>query len=319
MKINIFENYPKLKSELDQVKIVIDQQLTTDQVKFSEAVKNSFNENSKMIRPALALIASSYQKKDRKQAINLAAAMEILHVATLIHDDIIDNSQLRRGKPTIHTTHDVGFAVICGDYLYAKSYQLLFETQNLNALQYMGGNVVKMCFGEVEQYLERHNNEITVEKYFSIIEKKTASFFQINCVLGARLAKCSEKQVETLKQFGYYLGILFQLQDDLLDFEKSDDQLGKPSLSDVKRGNYSLPIIIAMQKDTSLKSYMNTNSTIDFDVIMKSITETNALDIVREYCGKYSLLVKKQLQLIDHAEVREKMSFLVDKIIIREF
>lgn len=317
MNANIFDKQADLKKELNEVKSLIDKKLSTDQVEFSQIVKNSFNENSKMIRPALALICASYKSANRQQAISLAAAMEMLHVATLIHDDIIDNSDYRRGKEAIQKSHGVGYAVICGDYLFAKSYQMLFENNKAASIKLMGNNVVKMCFGEVEQYYQRHNHTITVEKYLSIIEKKTAAFFESNCVLGAKLANCHKKEVETLKKFGHDLGMIFQIQDDILDFEKSQSQIGKPALSDLNRGNFSLPLIIAMQNDTELADYLSCHEVYDIPYVLDVIEKTQALDKAKAYYQAYMDSIIVHLANVTNDDVRDKLKIVVDVVIER--
>lgn len=318
MKNLIYDRIPNLEVNLNKVSDVINIQLNTSEVVFTDTVKQMFNKNSKMVRPALVLISSMYQKKVIKQAIDLAAAVELFHVATLIHDDIIDEAKLRRNQKTIHEKYDVGFAVICGDYLFSKAFQLVFETQDLNSISLMGNNITKIVFGEVEQYLDKYNEDISITRYLDVIEKKTASFFATSLVLGGRLAKAPQAELNTLEKFGTALGMIFQIQDDLLDFE-NESTIGKSSMSDIKRGTYSLPIIIALSKSLEFKNYITTTEEdYDFKYIVDQLHHTNALAETQQYLDDYYSKCQDYLNQLRNDEVRTNLASLVSTLIIRK-
>lgn len=318
MKTTIYDNYPKLKNDLVEVTKLIDSNLVTSEESFTTVIQKVFNENSKLIRPALCLIAASYNKKVNNTAISLAAAIEMMHVASLIHDDIIDKAKTRRNQATINEEYDEGYAVICGDYLFSKSFQLVFETQNLKGISKMGSNVTTMVFGEVEQYLDKYDEDISIERYFSIIDKKTASFFATSLVLGANLAQIKQDEIDVLESIGRNMGILFQIQDDILDFS-SEEQIGKSSKSDILRGVYSLPLIIALEKSDSLKQYLQNNKhTLDFDYILNQIKINNALEITTNYIDEYYKKIIEEINLLSNTNVQEMLLSLVQQLINRK-
>ena len=314
----IFDDYPDLVQELNQVYVLINQRLQSSEEKFTNLITSIFNENSKMIRPALCLIGASYNKKVLDKAISLAAAIEMMHVASLVHDDIIDQAKLRRNQPTINSQFDDGYAVICGDYLFAKAYEIVIETQDIDRIAKMSLNLTTLIFGEVEQYLDRYNEEINVERYLSIINKKTATFLSTSLVLGAHLAKIKAEEIDILDEVGHAMGMLFQIQDDLLDFE-TIDQIGKSSKSDVLRGTYSLPIIIAIEENNELKQYLKDNKTnLDYDYFMEQILKTNALSITENYIDEYHQKCLIEIDKLSNQDVQEKLRHLVSKLMKRK-
>ena len=317
MRSKIYAELPGLNDDLDQVLGVINKKLESSEEKFSKIVCARFNGNSKLIRSALVLIGASYKSSVKEKALNLAAAIEMLHVASLIHDDIIDEARLRRNLPTINYEYDDGYAVICGDYLFSKSFQLIFETQDLKSISLMGSNVTTMVFGEVEQYLDKYNEKISIERYLAIIEKKTASFFATSLVLGARLAQVNEKESQLLENFGKSLGMLFQIQDDLLDFA-SVDQIGKSSQSDLKRGTYSLPVIIALNKDKQLIEILQQQE-INFTEVLTIINKTKALEDTKEYIQQYYQDCLTILAALTNKTVSNHLKILMEKVLKRNY
>lgn len=317
MSNNLYDNFPELKNNLQEVSNLIQLKLETSEEKFSETVQRVFNKNSKMIRPALCLIAASPNKKIRKKAIRLAAAIELMHVASLVHDDIIDNAKVRRNLPTINYEFDDGYAVICGDYLFAKSFELIVENKLSKNFALMTDNLTTMVFGEVEQYLDKFDEEISIERYFSIISKKTASFFSTSLVLGANLAKLKEEEIELLENVGKSMGILFQIQDDLLDFS-DESQIGKSSMSDINRGIYSLPVIIALEKSTEFKSYLKHSKEYDFTYILETLKKTDSLVITNNYIDDYYHKTMDDIHKLSNKEVVKMLEHLINNLMNRK-
>ncbi|MFV0423948.1 MAG: polyprenyl synthetase family protein [Bacilli bacterium] len=305
---NIFSKYEKLNNDLKLVKEVIYQELNTEEVEFNKTIKKYFNGNAKLIRPAFVLIAASY-KDDYKSKENIisAASAEMLHVATLIHDDIIDDAKLRRGVSTIHNDYDAGYAVICGDYLYAKSYQLLFRNASLSALKYVSEKVCNMAFGEVEQYIEKYNHELTIDKYLEITANKSAAFFQSNLIIGAKLAGISKDEEEVLADFGLNYGMMFQVQDDILDYINVTDS--KPIKNDLKRGVFTLPLLMYMQENPEIKNYIIDEN---YDFVLKSIQESKAIPSSIDLYEMYYKNFKSILSKISSIKVVEYLNHVLD-------
>lgn len=313
MKYKFFNDNPQLSEDLEEVQKIILKQLTSDNTSFSDVIKKSFNENSKLVRPALVLIGANYNSKVKKQALSLGAAVEMMHVASLIHDDIIDEAKIRRAIPTINEQYDNGYAVICGDFLFSKSFELIFKTQDLKGISLMGTNVTNMVFGEVEQYLNRFNLDMSIDDYLSIIDKKTANFMATSLVLGANLAMVNENEKKKLENVGRYLGIYFQLQDDLLDFSQ-ENIIGKSSQTDIKRGTYSLPLIITLQKDNELKDYLKTSDEFDYQYVYNKLSEYDAFNISQNYIDDYYQKINKTIEALSNNAVKEQLYYLLKKL-----
>lgn len=313
MKISFFNDNLKLSDDLEVVKEIIKQEIKSDEASFTNVIEASFNENSKMVRPALVLIGASYNSRVKKKALSLAAATEMMHVASLIHDDIIDQAKMRRMQPTINEQYDDGYAVICGDYLFSKSFELIFKTQDVKGISMMGSNVTKMVFGEVEQYLNRFNINMSIEDYLAVIDKKTASFMETSLALGAHLAKVNEEEIERLKTVGRNLGIYFQLQDDLLDFYK-ENIIGKSSQTDIKRGNYSLPLIITLQKDNELKQYLESNEEFDYDYVYQRLEKSEAFTLSETYLDDYYQKTIDSIEALAKQDVKDQLYYLLNKL-----
>ncbi len=306
----IFKEIPELNNKLSTVQKLIHEELTTDETKFSETIKAYFNANAKLIRPAFVLTAASYKDSyPNEEDIACAAAVEMLHVASLIHDDIIDNASTRRGIETVNKSHDVGYAVICGDFLYAKSYQLLFDTQNIAGLKYVGSKVCNMAFGEVMQYYEKFNSKLTVEKYLDIIASKSAALFQSNLIVGANLAGVDEKEQELLASFGLNYGLLFQIQDDILDYLNKD--MYKPIKSDLNRGIYTLPIIICTNKSDEFRTYLDSGN-IDMETVLDYIEKYSGVEESLHYLEKYYQNCCDILEKLSSDKARSNLKYILD-------
>ncbi len=209
----------------------------------------------KMLRPTLAIVsalaANPAMQSDSRlmdNVITVGAVIELIHLATLVHDDVLDESDERRGKPSVHATHGQHAAIILGDYLFARSFHLCSTLDTQATALRVGEITALVCAGEMEQMGRRDDWAMTTDDYFRIVERKTALLIGAACELGARhaVATPSKEAEQTFLQFGLLLGSAFQIQDDLLDLAGDPDALGKPSGRDIAMGKPTLPIILHM-------------------------------------------------------------------------
>jgi octaprenyl-diphosphate synthase len=192
----------------------------------------------------LSTHACGYQGR---QHINLAAIIEFIHTATLLHDDVVDESDLRRGKESAHAVWGNAASVLVGDFLYSRSFQMMVEIDSMRVMEVLSDATNTIAEGEVEQLLNMHDPEISQESYFSVIEKKTAKLFEAACQLGAVLA--GRPELETaMAQFGSELGAAFQVTDDVLDYMSDAETLGKNSGDDLAEGKPTLPLILCREQ-----------------------------------------------------------------------
>lgn len=201
--------------------------------------------SGKRLRPALAILAGKLGKADPTAMIHMAVGVELLHTASLVHDDVVDNSEVRRGSAALYTRVGNALAVLVGDYLFAQSARRCVATNDLGVIALFARTLENMCQGQIRE-ASRGNNphlKVTREEYYQTIADKTASLFVLACEGGALLAGLEETQIVAMRTFGQQLGLAFQLVDDLLDFEGDERELGKPIGSDLRQGTITLPVV----------------------------------------------------------------------------
>lgn len=266
-----------LSSVKDRMKVVI-----KDSNKFFEdALYPIVDGGGKMLRPAMVILSSEFGKSEKEKIINLAAAIEILHLATLVHDDIVDDSPKRRNCETIQSKFGKNYAVYTGDYLLSKALIMISDYEYTREnLKNISSAVAKICSGEILQYNSRYLVDQSLKNYLRIISGKTATLFAMSLYAGAKESDCDEKLCKDLARVGYNIGMAFQIQDDLLDYSGNPDELGKSCKIDIVSGYYTLPLILSVAKDPSklIDSAME-------DVINGSKNPSEVIDIIEKLGG----------------------------------
>ena len=251
MKIHpMWHEYPTLAPELASALTLIEKQITTNNTPVAKAIMEMINGGGTLLRPAYCLLFSRFQDTDREKMIALAAAIETLHTATLIHDDIIDKSPTRRNQVTIQKQFGPDTAVYAGDYLFVVCFKLLAHyASSLRSIQQDSGSMEKILKGELDQMATRYQTQITINDYLKQVSGKTGQLFALSCFVGAYESGGTTNFAKTAEKIGMNIGIAFQLLDDILDYTSDGETLGKPVYEDVRSGVYSAPLILAMQRD----------------------------------------------------------------------
>ena len=246
----IQEDLVKVENELESV----------SKVGFSwlaELLNYSLSNSGKGIRPALTLLSGKFYHYNLDTILPMATAVEVLHIATLVHDDAIDKSSVRRGKPTLYKLWGEDKAVLLGDYLFAKAGELTATTQNLRAIKLFAQTLRTISTGELAQTFTAFNLEQTYEQYIQRISHKTAALFVLATESGGALSEAPEQSIKILNEYGYNLGIAFQIVDDILDFIGTEEEMGKPTGSDLAQGTLTLPAMLILERypeDNPVKS-----------------------------------------------------------------
>lgn len=214
----------------------------------ADILNHTIVSSGKRIRPALTLLSGKLFNYRLDKLIPMAAAVELLHTATLVHDDTLDNSKMRRGKPTVSSLWSGSIAVLVGDYLFANSARMVTSTGNIRVISLFAQTLATICNGELAQNFTAYNVNQTRHHYFRRIGDKTASLFSAATESGAILGEAPLHEVEALKNYGYNLGIAFQVVDDILDFTGEAAELGKPVASDLLQGTLTLPAILLLER-----------------------------------------------------------------------
>ena len=252
-KFTFWDSFPQVQKDMIEINQIILKHINSVPGLLGQALEDTFAVPGKMLRPACVMLFGAFgpdatQKHDDLQKI--ATSIETLHNATLIHDDIIDESSMRHGRPSIQTKYGKHIAVYAGDYLFALSLTLLSENaQSLHSVIADGKTMQNILVGETEQYNNAYNINISEKEYLNQIKGKTGVLFGLACFIGAYESGIKVTKALKAKQFGEYLGQAFQLRDDILDYKTTSSTFKKPVLLDVKDGIYSGPLIFALQND----------------------------------------------------------------------
>ena len=209
--------------------------------------KHLVEAGGKRLRPALYFMCAQNRACDTEKLVPMAVAIELIHMATLVHDDVIDNSAIRRGKPTVNSCWGNHSSVLIGDYLFAKAFSLVANKVSNQMLKVLTDVICSMCEGEINQNCSTFNADQVENDYFGRIAQKTADFIAASCELGALAAQLPSSEVQAFREYGYSLGMAFQITDDILDITASSEQLGKPVGNDLRQGIVTLPVIYALQ------------------------------------------------------------------------
>ena len=291
----------------------------------SELSNHLINAGGKRLRPLLTLAASDLCNYSGASHIKLAAAIECIHTATLLHDDVVDESFQRRGKPTANILWDNQSSVLVGDYLFSKSFQLMVETDSLKVLSILADASSTISEGEILQLSAVRNIKTDESAYFKIIEGKTAALFAAATEVGAVISNVEDKEADALANFGKALGISFQITDDLLDYVGSEEVLGKNIGDDFKEGKVTLPLIKAISKSSKeekrfweevINKGMQKSSDLEHALLL--MRQHNVFDETRSEAIKWSKKARNYLDIFPESKTKvilqELTYFVVERI-----
>ena len=281
------------------------------------------NISGKMIRAKILLLSAfsgTNWKNNKERICKLAAMVELTHLASLIHDDIVDDSPYRRGRQSIQGKYGKDAAVFAGDFLIARVFYY-GVVENLNeAVSILAKTIENMCIGEIEQELYHYQEDISEEKYFEIIERKTAALFQAACSIGARESVCSKELTQKLELFVRNLGLMFQIKDDILDFTSNSKDLGKETHKDFQNGIYTFPVIMALKNFKSkevLEPIMKKNRVekLSLEEIIQLEKYITSFGGIEASYKKIEALSKANRQLIKELGEKSEVSLYLEKIL----
>ena len=271
---------------MGEVNTVIRQQLYSEVPLVNQVSEYIISAGGKRIRPVLVLlIANAYAYKGTAHH-SLAAVIEFIHTATLLHDDVVDESSLRRGKETANALFGNAASVLVGDFLYSRAFQMMVTVGNARVMQIVADATNVIAEGEVLQLLNMHNPDVNEEDYLRVIRSKTAKLFEAAAQLGALISGADEAGIEAAGEYGRSLGTAFQLIDDVLDYAGDAAEIGKNVGDDLREGKPTLPLIYLMENGTPeqrelVRSCIEQGDEQHFDAILAAITSSGALDYTR--------------------------------------
>lgn len=309
---SFWNSYSGLQTELESVTQLMTEQIHLRNKEIEVALLESISTGGKMIRPAYTLLFSKFgDTKHTDRTIAVAAAVELLHTATLIHDDIIDDSPLRRGTQSLQSKYGKDVAVYAGDYLFTICFRLLStyaDTQEEIEVNTRG--MERILMGELDQMYLRYNNKMSIRDYLTQISGKTAQLFALACYSGALSGGLSEKSSRNAYYIGSHIGMSFQIMDDILDYSQTTEVFGKPVLEDVRQGIYTAPLIFAIQENSiQLKKLLHKGENMteeDTKEVQRLVIELGGLEKATYLAEKYTKKAMKRIeQLPDQLEKKQ--------------
>jgi heptaprenyl diphosphate synthase len=318
--------YRHIKKDLEVVEDLLNQSMDTNQLELRESSTHLLRAGGKRMRPVFVLLSGRFgTSSTKKQVIDAAVALELIHMATLVHDDVIDNASLRRGQETVKARWDNRVAMYTGDYIISRALQIISDITIPQVHQELSKSIFLMCQGEIDQIQDLYNPDLIIKQYLSRIKRKTALLMSISCQLGALVSHASPKIVRHLKRYGYYVGMAFQLTDDVLDFTGDEKTLGKPAGSDLRQGNVTLPVIYALKnlpleerREIELFLSMKGNEPLKsrvLDLINKTGGNEFTLDLSKWYLNK----ALEELEKLPSVHEQDLLKMLAEFIVGRNY
>nr|YP_009398701.1 prenyl transferase [Kuetzingia canaliculata]ARW67887.1 prenyl transferase [Kuetzingia canaliculata] len=293
--------FQSIKQELEQLNINLKKMIEADHPILCAAAEQLFSAGGKRIRPAIVLLIAQITSSDKKISAKhkrLAEITEIIHTASLVHDDIIDNCEIRRGIDTVHSAFNNKIAVLAGDFLFAQSSWYLANLENLNVVKTISKVITDFAEGEVQQGVKSFDSQITIEDYIEKSFYKTASLIACSSKAATMLNNRDKLIQNDFYTYGKHLGLAFQIIDDILDIVGSTKNLGKPAGSDLKNGNLTAPLIFALEERPDLYKFINQEfqSEQDISIAIKLIKHTKGIQKAKDLAEEHIQLAITILQ-----------------------
>ena len=302
--------------ELEQLEITLSESINSDIKLATEVSGHIVNSGGKRIRPAICILVAKTLGYSESDLIQLASSIELLHTATLIHDDVVDESLIRRGKESIQAKWDDAHGVLVGDFVYSKAFQLMASFDNPKIIRELANATNKISEGEVLQLSMKKKSNLSEEDYFNIIDRKTAELFKVSAVTAGILCKCTKPEIDSLNNFATSLGLAFQIQDDILDYFGQENLTGKKVGKDYEEGKFTLPIILSLKtmnktNKTKLLSLFETRKIEDFAEILALMKSEKILEQLQTIFTRYSNECINELKKLPHNQYRDALENIV--------
>lgn len=315
------EGHSPVSGEMARVEQLLCEQFDSKQ-EIIRHVSEHLNRGGKRIRPLMCLLtARMLNPSDNERCVVLATAIELIHTATLLHDDVVDHSKLRRGRPVANLVWSDEACILIGDYLYSRAFQLIASLENHAVARNMSRATNIIAFGEVEQYINQSKPTLDEATYITIIREKTAVLFEASCYNSALLCAASEKTAEAVGAFGRFTGIAFQIMDDVLDY--GVDRSKKMAGDDLVDGKLTLPVIHALAHATAsdaefIRAALSKPSRDSLPEVVAILNKTGSLDYARSRARAFVKTAQTSLETLPASPFRAALAALADRMPSRE-
>lgn len=313
-----------IKEDMEAVNALILKSLYSEVALVGELGNYLINSGGKRIRPAMVLLSARACHYQGDKHYNVAAIIEFIHTATLLHDDVVDDSKMRRGKKTANAIWGNEASVLVGDFVYSRAFEMMVKVDSMRVMEILAHATNTIAEGEVMQLLNVHNADTSIESYLNVIRCKTAKLFEAGAELGALLAGAPEDQVRAMAKYGMHLGTTFQLVDDVLDYSSTADELGKNIGDDLAEGKPTLPLIYAIAHGTEeqvqvVRHAIEEGGLDDIEAVMKAVTSTGAIDYTAQLASDEAQKARDALSIFPSSPAIDALISLADYSVNRSY
>ena len=313
-----------IKSDLLAVNEVIRASLHSEVPLVNQVAGHIIQGGGKRLRPSTLLLVGGLFGPVRKEHHELAAVIEFIHTATLLHDDVVDQSTKRRNHKTANTIFGNAASVLVGDFIYSRAFQMMVKINHMKVMEVLANTTNTIAEGEVLQLLNIHNASIEDEDYLKVVYYKTAKLFESAAELGAIIGGADDNDIKVLAQFGKYMGIAFQLIDDVLDLSGNPEEIGKNLGDDLAEGKPTLPLLYAMKKGSDeqkniIRAAIENGGLTELESVLNAVKETKALEYVRELAKEEIEKGEKLIQHITSSIYKDALLALTQFVTTRDY
>jgi heptaprenyl diphosphate synthase len=323
--MNLQEIYRDLKEDLQHVEKALERAIASKVPELQDSSLHLLRAGGKRMRPVFVLLAGRFGQYDLSRLEKVAVALELIHMATLVHDDVIDDADLRRGRKTVRAQWNNRMAMVTGDYIFAQALQKIGQLRDAGVHQILSQAIYQMCLGEIDQIRDLYSSQLSLKDYFYRIKRKTALLMAISCQLGAYVSNAEPRIVQHLYQFGYRIGMAFQMVDDVLDFTGDEKTLGKPAGSDLRQGNVTLPVIYALhhlapEKRERLQNFLESQGQSgSLEEMIELVRHSGGISYTLELSQRYLAKALASLEHLPPTGERESLRLIAEFTVRRSY
>ena len=312
---NFIEIQALMKNELDQMNKILVNRLDSNVDLISQMSHYIISSGGKRIRPLLLLLCARATDYDGDYHYSMAVVIELIHTATLLHDDVVDQSTTRRGQETANELWGNAPSVLVGDFLYSRAFEIMVEPNSMEIMQILLKATNQISEGEVLQLLNIKNANVTQKEYYRVIERKTACLFKAACQIAGILSNSNQKVIEAMGKFGMHLGNAFQIIDDTLDYESDSNIIGKEVGDDLSEGKVTLPMIYALEKTTKSDNKILTDAIQNADAsninqVVEILMNVDAFQYSRDIANKESNMALESIDILPSSKYKSALKLL---------
>ena len=321
--MTLADAYAPVAAELEEARVRFDEEIHCARSFVDDLCAQVKRYRGKMLRPALLLLTGKASGELADEHVTLAAVVEMVHVATLVHDDVLDEADVRRQRATVNAMSGNEAAVMLGDYLISHAFHLCSSLDSQYASREIGATTNRVCVGELSQIHHRGDPRLSEDEYLDIIEGKTAALTGTCCALGARFAKASANTVEDARRFGTELGIAFQIVDDVLDLVGSSDRMGKTLGRDLDLGKPTLPVIHGLVHGSAdvrgrLEALIRGDAAAGRDGVQAMLRRTGSTDYARSVARRFTAAAAERLDVLPDSPAKTSLIAMAEFIVRRD-